>query len=243
LSDHQGRSETGGPGLPPGQREIDHFPRFGLIPFATRFPQAPEAPTIRVSGDVKSAIEVRDELRGLPRVEQRSEFHCVTTWTRRGLVWGGIRFSDFHEQIVVPGARPFADARFVGLRGQDGARTSLPLEDLLAPDVLLADRLDGEPLSIAHGAPLRLVAPAHYGYKSVKHLDRIEFRRNEAHLRSSGFRFMSHPRGRVVHEERGRWVPGFVLRYLYRPLIRPTAAYFDRALREYLGRGGRHGAP
>jgi DMSO/TMAO reductase YedYZ molybdopterin-dependent catalytic subunit len=33
-------------------------------------------------------------------------------------------------------------------------------------------------LTVAHGAPLRLVAPAHYGYKSAKHLSRIEFWRD-----------------------------------------------------------------
>ena len=53
---------------------------------------------------------------------------------------------------------------------------------------------------------------------------------------------MSHPRGRVVHEERGRWVPGFVLRYLYRPLIRSTAAHFEQAMREYLARAAGQGA-
>lgn len=131
-------------------------------------------------------------------------------------------------------ASPAADAAFVVLRGQDGARSSLPLEDLLAPDVLLADRLNGEPLSIAHGAPLRLVAPAHYGYKSVKHLHRIEFRRSGASYRPVGFRFMDHPRARVAVEERGRWIPGWILRHLYRPLIRPTALRFERALERHL---------
>ena len=48
------------------------------------------------------------------------------------------------------------------------------LEDALADDVLLADRLDGAPLDAKHGAPVRLVAPAHYGFINVKHLCRIE---------------------------------------------------------------------
>ena len=183
--------------LPPGQRETPNFPRFGLLPFATRFPSqtgrinlhvsfpdsgatanvpgpAPE-PTPSLSSDVGA------HLAQLPRIEQTSDFHCVTTWTRRGLRWGGVRFSDFYQQIIAPlcqpGAAnasagaprahsPAAGASFVVLRAQDGARTSLPLEDLLSPDVLLADHLDGQPLSIEHGAPLRLIAPAHYGYKS-----------------------------------------------------------------------------
>ena len=222
------------PALPPGQREIENFPRFGLTPFAVRFPTAIETAKIQIVGDVETSVEVGIELGHIARVEQCSDFHCVTTWTRRALQWSGIRFSDFYRQIVVPLAGPSPDATFVVLRGQDGARSSLPLEDLLAPDVLLADRLNGQPLSIAHGAPLRLVAPAHYGYKSVKHINRIEFWRSSANYRPFGLRFMVHPRARVANEERGQWIPGWVLRYLYRPLIRPTASRFERAMQQYL---------
>jgi hypothetical protein len=39
---------------------------------------------------------------------------------------------------------------------------------------------------------------------------------------------MSHPRARVADEERGQWLPGWLLRYLYRPLVRPTIARFER---------------
>ena len=225
--------------LPPGQYEIDSLPRFGLIPFAVRFPTDTETARIQIIGDVNTAVEVSVELESIARVEQCSDFHCVTTWTRRAIQWSGIRFSDFYRQIVVPLAGPAPDAAFVVLRGQDGARASLPLEDLLAPDVLLADRLNGQPLPIAHGAPLRLVAPAHYGYKSVKHINRIEFRRSSANYRPVGFRFMVHPRARVAKEERGQWVPGWVLRYLYRPLVRPTALRFEKAMQEHLKSIGR----
>lgn len=222
------------PTLPPGQREVENFPRFGLTPFAVRFPSVIDTVNIQIVGDVATPVEVGKELEVLTRVDQCSDFHCVTTWTRRALPWSGIRFSDFYQQIVVPLAGPSADARFVVLRGQDGARTSLPLDDLLAPDVLLADRLYGQPLPIEHGAPLRLVAPAHYGYKSVKHINRIEFWSSSANYRPFGLRFMVHPRARVANEERGQWVPGWLLRYLYRPLIRPTATRFERAMQQYL---------
>ena len=230
--------------LPPGQRETPRFPRFGLTPFAKRFPTNTDNATIHISGDVATALEVGTQLQQLPRIEQTSDFHCVTTWTRRGLQWSGYRFVDFHEQIVLPLCQPgyppghqadglAADASFVVLRGQDGARTSMPLADLLSPDVLLADRLDGQPLSMEHGAPLRLVAPAHYGYKSVKHLHRIEFWRSSANYRPFGLRFMVHPRARVALEERGQWVPGWLLRYLYRPLIGMTVARFERETRRH----------
>jgi DMSO/TMAO reductase YedYZ molybdopterin-dependent catalytic subunit len=216
--------------LPPGQFEIDQFPRFGLERFARRTPTDPLRIKLAILGDVEWSITVEDELGDLPRVDQTSDLHCVTTWTRRSLTWSGVRFADFYERIVVPRARPRVDATFVILRGQDGYAPSLPLSDLLAPDVLLADRLQGRPLSIEHGAPLRLVAPAHYGYKNAKHLCAVEFWRDRRAYRSATYWFMDHPRARVAFEERGRIVPGWVLRYLYRPVIPRTIRQFRRAL-------------
>jgi DMSO/TMAO reductase YedYZ molybdopterin-dependent catalytic subunit len=224
---------TSAAGLPPGQREIAAFPRFGLAPFAYRFPAETTQVRLRIVGDVRNLVTLVDELAHADRCEQVSDFHCVTTWTRRSLRWSGIRFRDFYEEIVRPLAEPSADATFVVLRAQDGYRSSLPLADLLAPDVMLADRLEDAPLSIEHGAPLRLIAPAHYGYKCVKHLDCIGFWRSGDRYRPVGFRFMAHPRARVANEERGRWVPGWLLRYLYRPLVRPTIERFAQAMQHY----------
>lgn len=219
-------------GLPPGQCETKEFPRFGATRFADRFPQETRTIRLQILGAMEHPLTICDELRELPRVTQTSDFHCVTTWTCRSLHWSGVRFAEFFNRIVVPLARPGRDVAFVVLRCQDGYRTALPLSDLLAPDVLLADRLNGEPLSIAHGAPLRLVAPAHYGYKNAKHVDRIEFRRDDSGYRPVGPRFMDHPRARVALEERGRGIPGRLLRYLYRPLIRPTVIRFRRAMEQ-----------
>lgn len=220
--------------LPPGQFELDRFPRFGLPQFAKRFPTEVRRISLEVRGDVGEPITISEELSRLPRVDQTSDFHCVTTWTRRSVNWSGFRFRDFYERIVVPGARPQRGATFVVLRAQDGYRTSLPLEDLLADTVLLADRLEGEPLGVDHGAPLRLVAPAHYTHKSAKHLCAVEFWRDDRHFRSpSTFRFMTHARARVALEERGTGVPGWLLRYLYRPTVRPLIWSFQRAMDQH----------
>lgn len=217
---------------PAGQREMVTFPRFGLLQFARRFPAEASRRELKIVGDVAHELVVADVLDGLPQVEQVSDFHCVTTWSRRGLRWGGVRFADFYEQVIAPQARPLADARTFILRGQDGARTTMLLEDLLAPDVLIATTLDGAPLSVEHGAPMRLIAPAHYGYKSVKYLSRIEICTDESRFRPAAFRFMDHPRARIASEERGRGLPGWLLRYLYRPLVRPTMKYFAKAMEE-----------
>jgi len=216
--------------LPRGQREINLLPRFGLTKFARRFPSETKEICIVVGGDVKQPIRISAELRQLERISQVSDFHCVTTWTKRAVSWSGFRFSDFYRNLVVTEAQPDADIAFVVFRGQDGYRVGLQLEDLLAPDVILADTLEGKSLPVAHGAPLRLVAPAHYGYKSAKHINGIEFWRDTRNYRPAAFSFMDHPRARVEYEERGKIFPGWFLRRLYRPLIGPTIRKFQRAL-------------
>jgi DMSO/TMAO reductase YedYZ molybdopterin-dependent catalytic subunit len=220
--------------LPPGQFESEEFPRFGLPKYADRFPRQLREPQIQISGDIDDGLVTAHDLTRLPRVEQLSDFHCVTTWSKRSLRWGGVRFADFFNEIVTPRARQASAITFVVLRCQDGYRTGMQLSDLMAPDVLLADQLNGAALPLEHGAPLRLVAPAHYGYKNAKHLDRIEFWRDARDYRPAGPRFIEHPRARVALEERGRGAPGWLLRYLYRPLIGPTIARCRRALDEYL---------
>jgi len=218
------------PNLPPGQYEVTEFPRFGIPKFAYRFPKHIETLEITISGEVDRSITVSDLLFQLPRIEQVSDLHCVTTWSQRALTWSGFRFFDFYERIVKPEARPKPGANFIVLEGQDGARASLPLEDILSNDVLLADRLNGKPLSVEHGAPIRLVAPSHYAYKSIKHLHRVGFWLND---KNSGFNFMQHPRARVAMEERVMGVPGWVFRFLYRPLVRPIASRFRTAMAVY----------
>ena len=221
--------------LPPGQYELDQFPRFGLSQFASRFPKETRQVYLKITGDLDEPVTVSDELRRLPRVDQTSDLHCVTTWTRCSLRWSGFRFSDFYERIVIPRARPKPDALFVIFRCQDSYASSMPLADLLADTVLLADRLNGEPLPIEHGAPLRLVAPAHYGYKNPKHVSAVEFWRDGRQYRPpTPFRFTDHPRARVALEERGRGVPGWLLRYLYRPVVRPGIWLFQRANERHL---------
>ncbi|MEM6286260.1 MAG: molybdopterin-dependent oxidoreductase [Bacteroidota bacterium] len=219
--------------FPPGQVETGRLRRFGIPVFADRFPRVLDRIEVRIEGDVATPLTLGSEWDDLPRVEQVSDLHCVTSWTVRDLRWGGVRFRDVFERVLVSRAGASPEAEIVVFRGQDGYRAALPLPDLLAPDVLLADRLGGEPLSVAHGAPLRLVAPAHYGYKSVKHVSRITVWQCAEGYREPGPAFLTHPRGRVALEERSAVLPGRLLRYAYRPFIRPVAARFARELRAW----------
>ena len=207
--------------LPPGQRAIAEFPRFGGVAFAKR-PLKNTNIRLEILGPFERPLVLTaTELATLPRLTHTADFHCAAGWSHRAPKWSGFRFRDVWERLILPNAKSGSEMRFVVLRCQDGYRTSLPLADLLASDVLIVDRLNDQPLTIEHGAPIRLVAPAHYGYKSAKHLDRIELRVDDAGYRPLMPRLLDHPRARVALEERGQFLPGWVLRFAFRPFIGP----------------------
>jgi len=178
-----------------------------------------------VGGDVEQSLTLSvDELNTLPRVEQCSDFHCVTTWSTADLQWSGYRFSDFLAWIT-PKVVPAEGVSWVGLVGQDGYRASLPIESADRADVILADSLGGQPLPLANGAPLRLVAPAHYGYKNVKHLVEISF--HTTRPKGSAGR-KEHPIALVQKEQRVTFMPGWLFRWLMRPVVGLLIRYYER---------------
>jgi DMSO/TMAO reductase YedYZ molybdopterin-dependent catalytic subunit len=110
------------------------------------------------------------DLKALPRAEQVSDFHCVTGWSVYDVRWVGVRLQDV---LAEAGALPTAGAlRFVS--DERPYDDSLTLDQAFLPDVMLAYEMDGKPLSRPHGAPVRLVMPQMYGYKSVKWVTRME---------------------------------------------------------------------
>jgi DMSO/TMAO reductase YedYZ molybdopterin-dependent catalytic subunit len=112
-----------------------------------------------------------EELRALPKAKQVSTFHCVTGWTVQDVHWAGVRFQNLLE-LVQP--LPQATAvRFVS--AERPYEDSFTLAQLRLSDAMLAYEMGGEPLSRAHGAPLRVVVPEMYGYKNVKWVARMEF--------------------------------------------------------------------
>jgi DMSO/TMAO reductase YedYZ molybdopterin-dependent catalytic subunit len=111
-----------------------------------------------------------DELRALPRTVEVRDFHCVTGWSVENVRWTGVRLSDLFERV-----RPQFPARGVRFVSDESPyEDSLTIEQASLPDVLLAYEMDGKPLAREHGAPVRLVMPRMYGYKSVKWVSRIE---------------------------------------------------------------------
>ena len=125
---------------------------------------------LRIDGAVGGAVELSyDDLLALPQVEQQADFHCVTTWSRMDLTWVGVRFSD-----VIAVANPTDDARFVLCHAYDDYTTNLPLHEALKDDVLIAHTVEGNPLPLEHGGPVRMITPQLYAWKGAKWISRLE---------------------------------------------------------------------
>jgi DMSO/TMAO reductase YedYZ molybdopterin-dependent catalytic subunit len=214
--------------LPPGQRAVDGFPRFGTH-FHRPPPDVPDDSVIDIGGGAvaKAFAMGLGELATLPRREITADFHCVAGWSATNLRWDGVAFEAFYRTVIEPSLRPDASVTHIAFGGLDGYQSIVSIEDALADDVLIADRLDGRPLDGDHGAPARLVSPNQYGFVSTKHLCRIDLHIGEPRLKyhpspiiDLGLHVvMPHARARVWKEERHRYLPAWAVRPVYRRII------------------------
>jgi len=109
------------------------------------------------------------ELRKLPQEKQNSRMKCVQCWSGRA-DWDGFRFGHLLEM-----AKPKNTAKAVRIDCADKWYEYFSIEDLLKPRVMFVLGLAGKPLPDRHGAPLRLIDPSRYGYKSAKLITSVKF--------------------------------------------------------------------
>jgi len=171
-----GRANRHGlPQLPVGQHEVRNWPVLDLG-------DLPDVSTdewqLEVGGLVENPVTLTwKDLLALPQVQDVSDFHCVTTWSRFDNHWKGVRFRTIAELAV-----PKPEAAFVLCTGYDHApgtqipyTTNLPLARAVEEDVLLVHTWEGNPLPREHGGPCRMITPRLYAWKGTKWIRRIEF--------------------------------------------------------------------
>ena len=128
------------------------------------------------------SLSVDQLLSRLPFHEQITRLVCVEGWSAIAW-WGGVRFADLLAAFPpAPGTRWVAMRSSVSLDGagrNEPYYVSIDLDTARHPQTLLATHLAGAPLPLAHGAPLRLLAPVKLGLKNIKALTDIAYTADE----------------------------------------------------------------
>lgn len=142
---------------------------FYRIDTAFTIPQIPTgAWTLRVHGMVDAPFELNfAELLALPMIERYITLTCVSN-PRGGDLVGNARWQGTLTRELLARARPQAGADCVLSTDKQGWTCSTPLEALTDDrDSMLAIGMNGEPLPLEHGFPVRMVVPGLYGYVSA----------------------------------------------------------------------------
>lgn len=154
----------------------------GLSPYVTpnddfyRIDTALQVPVIdpadwslSISGMVETPVTISyAELTALPLVEHVATLTCVSNEVGGDLI-GNARWLGYPIRELLAKAGPAAGADMVLSTSQDGFTAGTPLSALTDPDreSLLAVGMNGDPLPLEHGFPVRMVVPGLYGYVSA----------------------------------------------------------------------------
>jgi DMSO/TMAO reductase YedYZ molybdopterin-dependent catalytic subunit len=169
------RNRHGMPQLPVGQHVVKNWPVLDLG-------EQPEISLdkwkLEITGLVENPYTLNwEQFLAMRQVEDVSDFHCVTTWSRFDNRWGGVAFASIAEHAV-----PKPEAKFVLCTGYDFMPGSyvpytvnVPLVRALDADVLLVHTWEGKPLAREHGGPCRMITPKLYAWKGAKWIRKIEF--------------------------------------------------------------------
>ncbi|GAA4079722.1 MULTISPECIES: molybdopterin-dependent oxidoreductase [Streptomyces] len=166
-------SESAPPGqgsVPPGQRVVKGWPvsHYGPVP---RF--RAERWNLQVFGSTATGEKYTwsfDEVMALRAATITTDLHCASGTTTLGHEFYGVPAS-----VLLELAPPDPRVTHVMAWAEYGYNANLRLADFASERTLMATHHNGEPLTVEHGFPLRLVVPHLYGYKGPKWLRAIEY--------------------------------------------------------------------
>lgn len=155
----------GRPRLPPGQLAVEKIQDMGGTPGTATVANW----SMRIYGEVeKSVILSYQELLSLDQVHITCDIHCVTGWTLLDSEWSGVRLITIMDRV-----RPCRSGAFVIFEAAGGYTSNVPISETRKENVILAHSFFGEKLPQEHGAPVRVVIPDRYFYKSAKWLEAV----------------------------------------------------------------------
>jgi DMSO/TMAO reductase YedYZ molybdopterin-dependent catalytic subunit len=151
---------------------------------------------LSVTGLVERELSLSfDELQRLPQMKLTRDFHCVTAWSIKDVVWEGVAF---RELAKLAGVKP--EAEWVMYHSADEYTAPVPLKDAMVEDSLIALKMNGSSIPREQGFPARPFIPHLYAWKSAKWLTKIEFLKDYKDGYWEAFSY--HERGNVWKEER-----------------------------------------
>ncbi len=179
--------------VPAGQKLTQGFP---VLDLGIRPPFDPARWRLTVSGLVGKEVSLSyGQLLALPPTELTADFHCVTRWSKLDVPWRGVALPD-----LLALAQPDDRWGFLIEHASDGYTTNVPRADLDSQTVLVAYELEGKPLPLEHGGPVRLIIPSLYAWKGAKFLDGLQLSATDepGYWEVRGY----HARGRASLQER-----------------------------------------
>ena len=129
---------------------------------------------LRIDGLVDQPQNYKyDEVLSLPREERLYRLYCVEGWDAN-ILWEGVLIKTLIEK-----ANPNAEVNTVIFHSVDGYNTSLPLQEIIDNNLLLAFNANGIELPPEMGYPFIFVAEEKWGYKWARWVNRIELSSDE----------------------------------------------------------------
>jgi DMSO/TMAO reductase YedYZ molybdopterin-dependent catalytic subunit len=153
--------------MPPGQHAVKALPDMGGLQSDGDVSEW----SLKIDGEVENPLTLKiADLMRLKQIAQTCDVHCVTGWTLLDSRWHGIPMKAIMELVKVKNT-----AGFVIFEAPGKYSSNISIREAGKNNVLLAHSLFDEKLPQANGAPLRVLVPDRYFYKSVKWVQRIKF--------------------------------------------------------------------
>ena len=128
---------------------------------------------LKVNKDKGEVLQISmDEIKALPKKDLVFDFKCVEGWDQIQH-WSGVKMTDFISHF---GLHEQAQMDYMGLNTSDFAYyVGIDMPSALHEQTMLCYELNNRPLTLEHGAPLRLIIPVKYGIKNLKNIATINF--------------------------------------------------------------------
>lgn len=133
-------------------------------------PSAWKLQVVRKPGD--TLFLTLDDIKALPKTELVFDFKCIEGWSQV-THWAGVKFSDFARKYSLDTE---TQMKYVGLETPDKKYyVGIDMPSMMHPQTILCYEMNGQPLPMNQGYPLRLIIPVKYGIKHLKRIGTMSF--------------------------------------------------------------------